>query len=139
VDLVLKGGGRALLWNPLEPMGARKGLATQLMVKYLGPFRVTRQVSPVDYEIRDFFTGKTRVVHVQRLRPFSPWRLAHVDEVDKPSDDVPLDAYEFLPIDFTGRRRKRTHDSENREPRIMRQKIEIFVDVPNKVNAFEIL
>ena len=58
VDLELHKGDLALLWNPLEPIGDRKGLATKLMIKYLGPFRVVRKVSPVNYEIRDLHMSK---------------------------------------------------------------------------------
>jgi transposase InsO family protein len=132
VQLELHEGDLALLWNPLEPIGERKGLATKLMIKYLGPFRVVRKVSDVNYEIRDLHTGKTRLVHVQRLRPFSPWRLSHVDEIDTPTNEVPLDSHSFRPTDFTGRRRRRALEENAQGPTVKRQKIEVYVDIPTK-------
>src|SRR4051812_30391262 len=52
VSLELHEGDLVLLWNPLEPIGDRKGLATKVMIKHLGPFRVVRKVSPVNRDTR---------------------------------------------------------------------------------------
>ena len=123
------------MWNPLEPVGDQKGLATKLMIKYLGPFRVVRKASPVNYEIHDLHTTKTRLVHVQRLRPFSPWQLSRVEKIDTPTDDVPLKTHTFDPTDFAGRRHRRVTETDAQGPSVQRQKIEVYVDVPTKPAA----
>src|SRR6185436_11448787 len=102
--------------------------ATKLMIKYLGPFRIVQQVTPVVYEIRDLYSGQKRTVHVQRLRTFSPWKLSHVESIDTPPGDVPLETYDFQPTDFTGRRPQQRHDQEHQPLPVQHQKIEVYVD-----------
>ncbi len=132
VDLKLKEGDLVLLWNPLEPTGPRQGLASKLLVKYTGPFRVVRMTTPVDYEIVDLHSGQKRNVHVKRLRPFSPWKLSHVEELNLPDENVPLGSYEFAVTDFTGRTRRKRERLDKGPTDVKRQKIEVFVDIPQK-------
>lgn len=69
-------GQLVLLWKPER----RVGLSEKLMHRYFGPYEVTRQVSPVNYEVRLLDPDPSRsrrrqnqdIVHVLRMKPYHP-------------------------------------------------------------------
>ena len=62
-DPVYKVGDWVLLYY--YPLASKK-----LALKFLGPFKVTRKVNEVSYEIQAHGTGKTKVVNVNHLKPY---------------------------------------------------------------------
>ena len=65
-------GSLVLLWLPSR----RVGLCEKLLSRYVGPYRVLRQVTPVTYEISpttnsSTATPRTDIVHVSRLKPYN--------------------------------------------------------------------
>ena len=68
-----KVGDWVLLFYP--PLASKK-----LSLKFLGPFKVSRQLGEVTYEIEATRTGKKKVVHVNHLKPY----LAEVRPTDEP-------------------------------------------------------
>ncbi|XP_064470018.1 uncharacterized protein LOC135384761 [Ornithodoros turicata] len=65
-------GDEVLLWTPTR----LPGRSTKLLKRYVGPYRVTRQLSPLNYEVTpllpppDRRSRGTEVVHVLRMKPF---------------------------------------------------------------------
>jgi hypothetical protein len=63
----------------LHAVPRRQGLAKKLMHPWHGPYRIVRQVSPVNYELCTVGNRQYKeIVHVSRLKPF-------VDPKDRPS------------------------------------------------------
>ena len=62
------------------PLASKK-----LGLKFLGPFKVTRKVNEVSYEIQAHATGKTKVVNVNHLKPYMsevlPDDLGHLPDL----------------------------------------------------------
>ena len=75
-----KPGDWVLLFYP--PLARQK-----LGLKFLGPYRVTRKLNEVNYEIEAPETKKTKIVHINQLKPY----LSEVREADlKGIQDIPL-------------------------------------------------
>ena len=62
-DPVYEVGDWVLLFYP--PIANKK-----LGMKFLGPYKVVRKIGDVSYEIEAHHTGKTKVVHVNHLKPY---------------------------------------------------------------------
>jgi hypothetical protein len=55
----------------LHSISKHKGLASKLVHPWIGPYRIVRQVSPVNYELTTVGNRHFKeVVHVSRLKPF---------------------------------------------------------------------
>ena len=65
---------KARVWLRTHPLSnAAKSFAAKLAPKWQGPYRVVRQVGPVNYEVVQEETGlDLRVVHISRLKPCYP-------------------------------------------------------------------
>ena len=75
-----KPGDWVLLFYP--PLARQK-----LGLKFLGPYRVTRKLNEVNYEIEAPATKKTKIVHINQLKPY----LSEVRDSDLPGiPDIPL-------------------------------------------------
>lgn len=78
-------GDEVLLWTPTR----LPGRSTKLLKRYVGPYRVTRQLSPVNYEVTplvpppDRRSRGTEVVHVLRMKPF----VRPTDPVAQPPEE----------------------------------------------------
>ncbi|KAJ3306203.1 hypothetical protein HDU93_006206, partial [Gonapodya sp. JEL0774] len=46
----------------------REGKSTKLISRWIGPYRIVEEVSPVTYKVRHLYTGAETTAHVQRLR-----------------------------------------------------------------------
>ena len=63
-------GDTVLIFKPFRTVGK----AEKLLHRWLGPYRVLRQTSPLNYEVMldESKTGKTDTVHVVAMKPFYP-------------------------------------------------------------------
>jgi hypothetical protein len=48
------------------------GISKKFVPKWSGPWKVVKKISDVNYEIA--MNNATKIVHVERLRKFIPWR-----------------------------------------------------------------
>ncbi|UYV64395.1 K02A2.6-like [Cordylochernes scorpioides] len=76
-----------LIWTPIRKVGR----ADKLQRRYVGPYQILRQTSPVNYEVIEIAEGKRKkrqIVHVTRMKPYrSPdLRTSLFQEGDSPSD-----------------------------------------------------
>jgi hypothetical protein len=65
-DKTFDPGDGVLLFNPANV----KGKSPKLMCKWEGPYTVVRKISDLVYEIKSSSTAKSKVVHVNRLKPY---------------------------------------------------------------------
>lgn len=66
-DLKFVPGDLVLVYKPIR----KKGLAEKLLHRWLGPYTVIRETTPVNYEVKlKAGRGKTDIVHVARMKPF---------------------------------------------------------------------
>ena len=67
----------------------RPGEPTKTADRNYGPFIITRQVSPVTYEVKHLRTGSLLpLVHVSRMNPFLPWTAPTPDFVLPTSSEL---------------------------------------------------
>lgn len=65
-------GDEVLLWTPVRT----RGLCEKFLHRFIGPYTVTAQTSPVNYRVAPTITPTdsryrgTEIVHVSRLKPF---------------------------------------------------------------------
>lgn len=65
-------GAEVLVWTPSR----QPGKCEKLQKQFRGPFRISRQLSPTNYEVtavlppRDNRTKSTDIVHIARLKPY---------------------------------------------------------------------
>ncbi|UYV83597.1 hypothetical protein LAZ67_23001581 [Cordylochernes scorpioides] len=58
-----------LIWTPIRKVGR----ADKLQRRYVGPYQILRQTSPVNYEVIEIAEGKRKkrqIVHVPRMKPY---------------------------------------------------------------------
>ncbi|UYV64450.1 hypothetical protein LAZ67_3000767, partial [Cordylochernes scorpioides] len=58
-----------LIWTPIRKVGR----ADKLQRRYIGPYQILRQTSPVNYEVIEIAEGKRKkrqIVHVTRMKPY---------------------------------------------------------------------
>ncbi|UYV77425.1 K02A2.6-like [Cordylochernes scorpioides] len=58
-----------LIWTPIRKVGR----ADKLQRRYIGPYQILRQTSPVNYEVIETAEGKRKkrqIVHVTRMKPY---------------------------------------------------------------------
>ncbi|UYV70247.1 K02A2.6-like [Cordylochernes scorpioides] len=58
-----------LIWTPIRKVGR----ADKLQRRYVGPYQILRQTSPVNYEVIEIAEGKKKkrqIVHVTRMKPY---------------------------------------------------------------------
>lgn len=128
-EIIFQEGDLVLLWNPLK-LHNKDNASSKLLVKYIGPYRIIRKISPVIYEIMSLFTKKKQMIHVQRLQLYNPWKLNHIDEIES-QENTPMEEYTQDFTDFTKQKQKKmTQEKVIKKP--IRQKIEMYVDVPEK-------
>ena len=78
----------------LHNKAKKKGLSPKLMAKWLGPFRITKKLSEVNYELTDLLNKrKPTAVHVNRLKPYCDPNFRVID--DGTSDDLSDDSDEI--------------------------------------------
>ena len=82
----------------------RKGESTKFTSKWIGPFRVIKQMGEVTYKVKHVYTGRETEAHVNRLRKIRPSpfekgvRLAVLDASTLPKDiDLSLAPDEPVP------------------------------------------
>jgi len=77
------------------------GFAKKLAPKWIGPFIIVTQVTPVTYSVRTYpenYSGGIR--HVQDLKPYFP-RLSNREEIQKPiPEPEPRILRQKIPIDY---------------------------------------
>lgn len=71
-DVAFNAGDKVLLWTPVRA----SGLCEKFLHRYVGPYTVVRQTSPVNYlvtplqSVTDRRLRSTEIVHVSRMKPF---------------------------------------------------------------------
>ena len=86
-ELSFNTGDLVLVYKPVRKVG----LVSKLLHRWLGPFRVIRKTTAVNYEIiRESGRGKTDIVHVERMKRYFE---------AQPPIEVPLTAPMTLPMD----------------------------------------
>ncbi|KZR95625.1 Uncharacterized protein APZ42_010543, partial [Daphnia magna] len=75
-DLSFQSGDLVLVYKPFRKVGKSE----KLLHRWLGPFKVLRKTTPVNYEVTSATgRGKTDIVHVIRMKPFfeasNEWQL----------------------------------------------------------------
>uniref|UniRef100_A0A7M5XFT0 Reverse transcriptase n=1 Tax=Clytia hemisphaerica TaxID=252671 RepID=A0A7M5XFT0_9CNID len=72
----------------LHNKARQKGLSPKLMAKWIGPFRITKKLSEVNYELSDPLNKrKPTAVHVNRLKSFKDPNFRVMEDEDKSSDE----------------------------------------------------
>jgi len=85
--LEFKAGDLVLIYKPFRKVGKSE----KLLHRWLGPFRVIRKTTPVNYEIQAASgKGKTDIVHVVKMKPFYQSIVENEEEEDE-DDDVDFD------------------------------------------------
>jgi hypothetical protein len=112
-DLAIPVGHLVLLYSPSHAVVKQRKLGAEtevlnssrkITMKYDGPYMVTKQLSPVVYEIECLFSQEIQQVNVARLRSYHPFKgLASVGKVRSfdsslslfEGNDSFLDDYDF--------------------------------------------
>jgi len=64
------------------------GKSEKLLLRWFGPYRITKKVSEVKYEVKQEGDRKTDVVHIGRILPFyDEWTLGDISEEEEKGDD----------------------------------------------------
>ena len=56
------------------------GFSTKFLAHWTGPYRITKQITPVTYRVENLGGTKSHVVHVQHLKLFRPWNRESSEE-----------------------------------------------------------
>ncbi|UYV77041.1 K02A2.6-like [Cordylochernes scorpioides] len=67
-----------VIWTPIRKVGR----ADKLQRRYIGPYQILRQTSPVNYEVIEIAEGKRKkrqIVHVTRMKPYRSPDLRTMD------------------------------------------------------------
>ncbi|MEO0683466.1 MAG: reverse transcriptase domain-containing protein [Cyanobacteria bacterium J06649_11] len=72
----------------LHNKARKKGLSPKLMAKWIGPYRITKKISDVNFELTDpQMKRKSTVVHCNRLKPFHDPALQVWEEENEENDE----------------------------------------------------
>ena len=91
MSLEFRVGDKVLLYHPKR----QKGRAEKLVHRYVGPYEVTRIISPVNCEVRECDGKKRRTViaHVEKMKPFfdPQEKVATSSDTVKEEQSIPYD------------------------------------------------
>ncbi len=87
-DQSFQNGDLVLIYKPFRKVGK----AEKLLHRWLGPYKVIRQTTPVNYEVQlASGRGKTDVVHVVSMKPFHEiYEQENTEEIDETIEPVEL-------------------------------------------------
>ena len=110
-DTDIRVGDMVLVYFPQ----VKPGQVAKLARRWIGPYRVLKQISPVNFELSKVGSTKTEIIHVNRMKRFFPEGYQYEEvafEDDEDKHYAPLFPRETHQVEKEGRKLERMSPSE---------------------------